>query len=914
MDNSKKREELSETPYEDILSESKISEKLSSSMTKLIISLIMMLLLTFPYMSYELYSDSDLMNYSILLKYIESYFGICGELTQEMNFTLSNLMKNSFDEYYPIINITFNNSLIWENLALQNDSFRYDEVNYFYNDDGLTLISYGTIFDNRLSSILNIARTIYVAVILGWMIVKLDEDSKTHALYPLENIMSIIQTISRDPIGSRNTQRLNGKSDKKNMLAAVELKEINNNINNNNAVLKKQQEGAIAINSPIYNNHNTNSGKSEAHKKALDKKERNKLKSKSNYEVKTIEAAVIKISALLAIGFGEAGEAIIKLNLKPGTQEVNPMVKGRKKIAIFGFCDIRQFPIVNECLQERTMYFVNQIANIVHSSVDYFMGAANKNIGDCFLCVWKFKNNKKKKEPLDNIYINNNNSLNEENEVKSIVNSNNNVFLQKNNFLRENEIDNEIIRVEDKSFNNVNNVQHKSEICAVNLANNKNQIKSTNNNKNQLINIENKSASTSAQNQNTNNNSNNNNNINYNININLLSNPNNNIKININNNNFINNPVSKKKIPSSETYLNLNNSNNDQKNQKDFLNKNIENNNNKFKPEDKHENQILLTDQENIATNKIFNNINQININDNNDNNSSKKSCNSNKKQALAHENAAKQTIVVSKVGGKNGIDQTQAADRALLGYLHIIKCINKRPNILVYRTDIDILNQIPNYKVKMGFGLHIGWAIEGAIGSHHKIDASYLSPNVNMSARLEAATKQYGVSILISGDLYDSLSPELKDICRLIDVVTVKGSNKPVMLYTVDVNLDLTPSAKEQPNINLSENRKLFEEKKQRFYNDIEEFGGSIGKFMRSKSSFRELLDVKRPSAFKKFFKNAIDNYIKGDWEKARKNLSRALEFDPDDGPGKVIFDYIGKTDFKAPLTWKGFRELNSK
>ena len=45
-----------------------------------------------------------------------------------------------------------------------------------------------------------------------------------------------------------------------------------------------------------------------------------------------------------------------------------------------------------------------------------------------------------------------------------------------------------------------------------------------------------------------------------------------------------------------------------------------------------------------------------------------------------------------------------------------------------------------------MGFGLHIGWAIEGAIGSEQKIDESYLSPNVNMAARLEAATKQYGV------------------------------------------------------------------------------------------------------------------------------------------------------------------------
>jgi len=38
---------------------------------------------------------------------------------------------------------------------------------------------------------------------------------------------------------------------------------------------------------------------------------------------------------------------------------------------------------------------------------------------------------------------------------------------------------------------------------------------------------------------------------------------------------------------------------------------------------------------------------------------------------------------------------------------------------------------RIKDFQVKMGFGLHLGWSIEGLIGSHHKIDASYLSPHV---------------------------------------------------------------------------------------------------------------------------------------------------------------------------------------
>ena len=51
-----------------------------------------------------------------------------------------------------------------------------------------------------------------------------------------------------------------------------------------------------------------------------------------------------------------------------------------------------------------------------------------------------------------------------------------------------------------------------------------------------------------------------------------------------------------------------------------------------------------------------------------------------------------------------------------------------------------------------MGFGLHTGWGIEGSIGSFYKIDCSYLSPNVNIAARLETANSIYGTDILFSG------------------------------------------------------------------------------------------------------------------------------------------------------------------
>jgi class 3 adenylate cyclase len=83
-----------------------------------------------------------------------------------------------------------------------------------------------------------------------------------------------------------------------------------------------------------------------------------------------------------------------------------------------------------------------------------------------------------------------------------------------------------------------------------------------------------------------------------------------------------------------------------------------------------------------------------------------------------------------------------QIADLALIAFIKINVKVNRDPKCLKYRTHKILNERMKNYSIKMGFGLHVGWAIEGAIGSEFKIDASYLSPNVNMASRLEAATK----------------------------------------------------------------------------------------------------------------------------------------------------------------------------
>jgi hypothetical protein len=82
-----------------------------------------------------------------------------------------------------------------------------------------------------------------------------------------------------------------------------------------------------------------------------------------------LEQTIIKIGALLALGFGEAGAKIIAENMAH-TGDVDPMIPGNKVVAIFGFCDIRQFTDTTEILQEDVMLFVNEIAELVHGIVD----------------------------------------------------------------------------------------------------------------------------------------------------------------------------------------------------------------------------------------------------------------------------------------------------------------------------------------------------------------------------------------------------------------------------------------------------------------------------------------------------------------------------------------------------------------
>jgi hypothetical protein len=75
-------------------------------------------------------------------------------------------------------------------------------------------------------------------------------------------------------------------------------------------------------------------------------------------ETEKLEGAILKITQLLAFGFGEAGGRIIQNNMK-GEGDLDPLMPGQKTYAIFAFCYLNHFLETTEALETDIMTYVN---------------------------------------------------------------------------------------------------------------------------------------------------------------------------------------------------------------------------------------------------------------------------------------------------------------------------------------------------------------------------------------------------------------------------------------------------------------------------------------------------------------------------------------------------------------------------
>ena len=83
-----------------------------------------------------------------------------------------------------------------------------------------------------------------------------------------------------------------------------------------------------------------------------------------------------------------------------------------------------------------------------------------------------------------------------------------------------------------------------------------------------------------------------------------------------------------------------------------------------------------------------------------------------------------------------------------------------------------------------VGIGINTGDAVVGNMGSNQRFDYTVLGDSVNLAARLEAQTKEYGVFFMFTEHTLKQITTPENLV--MLDKIAVKGQTAPVTIYTI--------------------------------------------------------------------------------------------------------------------------------
>ncbi len=107
----------------------------------------------------------------------------------------------------------------------------------------------------------------------------------------------------------------------------------------------------------------------------------------------------------------------------------------------------------------------------------------------------------------------------------------------------------------------------------------------------------------------------------------------------------------------------------------------------------------------------------------------------------------------------------------------------------LQMETGLKELNASLTHKINIGIGLNTGICCVGNLGSTQRFNYSAIGDAVNVAARIESLTKQYGVSNLIA----ETTATGAPDVAKLeVDRVRVVGRAEPLTILTMPSEVDL--------------------------------------------------------------------------------------------------------------------------
>jgi adenylate cyclase len=122
------------------------------------------------------------------------------------------------------------------------------------------------------------------------------------------------------------------------------------------------------------------------------------------------------------------------------------------------------------------------------------------------------------------------------------------------------------------------------------------------------------------------------------------------------------------------------------------------------------------------------------------------------------------------------------------------LAALEARARVAAFNADLSA-NGYPPFRTR--FGLHVGEAVVGNVGSSHRMDYSAVGAVVNIASRIEGLNKIYGTEILVSETAVAHLDDRF--VVRMVDRVQPKGARETFDIHEL---IGLHPRMTERPDI----------------------------------------------------------------------------------------------------------------